>query len=246
MTIPKVFISYSHDNLEHKKWVLDLAIRLRNYGIDAILDQWDLKPGDDLPHYMETNLASSDYVLMICTKNYVIKANEGKGGVGYEKMIITSNLLSSIDESKVLPLIKQTDSKEVPTFLKTKLYIDFSNPSDFEFNFDELVRVLHKSPLFKKPPVGNNPFKENQNTEELKVKTGLHELMTIIVLRFESNNEDYVYYHDLRNDLNISRIYLDTIISEAVSKGFIRQDGDKDVWLLDAGKKYAINTNIIK
>lgn len=36
MTIPKIFISYSHDSLEHKQWVLELGSRLRNNGIDAI------------------------------------------------------------------------------------------------------------------------------------------------------------------------------------------------------------------
>ncbi|WP_211227219.1 SEFIR domain-containing protein [Saccharospirillum impatiens] len=39
MTIPRVFISYSHDSQLHKKWVLDIATRLRNSGIDAIVDQ---------------------------------------------------------------------------------------------------------------------------------------------------------------------------------------------------------------
>lgn len=48
MTIPKVFISYSHDSQEHKKWVLEFATRLRNSGVDAILDQWELQPGDDI------------------------------------------------------------------------------------------------------------------------------------------------------------------------------------------------------
>lgn len=57
MTIPRVFISYSHDSQSHKKWVMDFAIRLRNSGVDAILDQWELKPGDDLTHFMERNLA---------------------------------------------------------------------------------------------------------------------------------------------------------------------------------------------
>jgi hypothetical protein len=56
MKIPKVFISYSHDSQEHKKWVLDLATRLRNNGVDAIIDQWELRAGDDLPHFMETHL----------------------------------------------------------------------------------------------------------------------------------------------------------------------------------------------
>lgn len=87
MSIPKVFISYSHDSMEHKKWVLELAMRMRNNGIDAILDQWKLNPGDDLPHFMETNLASSDYTIMVCSTKYVEKANSGKGGVGYEKTI---------------------------------------------------------------------------------------------------------------------------------------------------------------
>ena len=64
MAIPKAFISYSHDSQEHKKWVLDFATRLRNNGVDAALDQWDLKPGDDLPHFMERGLASADRVLM--------------------------------------------------------------------------------------------------------------------------------------------------------------------------------------
>ncbi|WP_356741458.1 toll/interleukin-1 receptor domain-containing protein [Pseudoalteromonas sp. APC 3250] len=59
MSTPKVFISYSHDSQEHKKWVLDLATRLRNSGVDAIIDQWELRPGDDLPYFMETHLADS-------------------------------------------------------------------------------------------------------------------------------------------------------------------------------------------
>ncbi|HET6226405.1 MAG TPA: toll/interleukin-1 receptor domain-containing protein [Bacteroidia bacterium] len=158
MNIPKVFLSYSHDTLEHKKWMLELATRLRNSGIDAILDQFELQAGDDVPHFMETHLANSDKILMVCTERYVEKANKGEGGVGYEKMIITSNLLKKIEENKIIPIIRQTNSIDVPTFLKTKLYINFSKNDDYEFSIDDLVRTIHNAPLFKKPPVGNNPF----------------------------------------------------------------------------------------
>lgn len=158
MIIPKAFISYSHDTLEHKKWVLELATRLRNNGIDAILDQFELQPGADLPHFMETHLASANKIIMICTDKYVDKANKGQGGVGYEKMIVTSNLLKSIDENKIIPIIRQNGTAEVPTFLKSKLYINFSKKDDYEFSYDELVRTIHNSPLFEKPPIGNNPF----------------------------------------------------------------------------------------
>ena len=37
---PRVFISYSHDSLEHARRVLGLAERLREDGIDAQLDQY--------------------------------------------------------------------------------------------------------------------------------------------------------------------------------------------------------------
>ena len=159
MRIPKAFISYSHDTLQHKKWVLELATRLRNNGIDATLDQFDLQPGDDVPHFMETHLAAADKILMICTENYVGKANKGQGGVGYEKMIITSNLMKHIDQNKIIPIIKQNGSSEVPTFLKSKLYINFSKEENYEYSYDDLVRAIHNAPLFKKPEIGNNPFK---------------------------------------------------------------------------------------
>ena len=62
----------------------------------------------------------ADRVLMICTEQYVRKANAGAGGVGYEKMIVTSELMTSIDSRKVIPIIRQSGSKLVPTFLKVK------------------------------------------------------------------------------------------------------------------------------
>ena len=64
---PKVFISYSHDSPEHKRWVSELAARLRHNGIDAILDQWDLGLGDDITRFMERGIVDADRVLVICT-----------------------------------------------------------------------------------------------------------------------------------------------------------------------------------
>lgn len=48
---PKVFISYSHDSEEHKNWVLKLATHLRDHGVDVVLDQWNVRLGDDLPFF---------------------------------------------------------------------------------------------------------------------------------------------------------------------------------------------------
>ncbi|SDU67420.1 toll/interleukin-1 receptor domain-containing protein [Desulfobacula phenolica] len=245
MTIPSVFISYSHDTQEHKKWVLDLATRLRNTGIDAALDQWDLKPGDDLPHFMEQNLVSSDYVIMICTEKYVSKANSGVGGVGYEKMIITSDLLTKIDSNKIIPIIRQEGTADVPTFLKTKLYVNFSRDDEFEFSYDELVRTIHNAPLYKKPEVANNPFEPITDGKQEKTNDAVYELMAIVIHYFESGH-DYVQYKDLIGKIGKSRVMLDMIIREAVEKGYVTQASTKSLFLKEKGKFYAVDHKLVE
>ncbi|MCB9285077.1 MAG: toll/interleukin-1 receptor domain-containing protein [Lewinellaceae bacterium] len=248
--IPRVFISYSHDSLSHKKWVLEFATRLRNNGIDAIIDQWELKAGDDIPHFMETNLEQADYVLMVCTPNYVQKANAGTGGVGYEKMIITSGLLSSIDQNKVIPIVREKGNPLVPTFLKSKLYLDFSIPNNYEFNFDELIRTVHQAPVFKKPEVGNNPFVEQSEFREVRNNSGLLEVMGAIVRRYESHfSYGWESQEALFKMLNISRIYFESIIKEAredkLIEAAISTEGKPIYRLTEDGKNYAIENGLI-
>ncbi len=245
MSIPKVFISYSHDTQEHKKWVLDLATRLRGGGVDAIIDQWELRPGDDLPHFVETHLADSDYVIMVCTDRYVEKANKGVGGVGYEKMIITADLFANIDSNKIIPIIRQSGTHNVPTFLKTKLFVDFSHSGDYEYSFDELVRTFHDAPLFEKPAIGNSPFIPIEDIRPEKTGDALRELMAIVVTDFEAGY-DWSVYKSIVKKVGVSRIMLDSLIMEAKKKGLVTQDSDKDLRLAEKGKFYAVEHKLVK
>lgn len=244
MSIPKVFISYSHDTLDHKKWVLDLATKLRSSGVDASIDQWDLRPGDDLSHFMETNLVSADRVLMVCTEKYVEKANAGLGGVGYEKMIVTADSLAKISSNKVIPIIRQTLKIDIPTFLRTKLYLDFSKPEQFEFAFDELVRTIHNSPLYEKPPITktNSPV----NFQPAKPTTdNIKEVMKIAVNDYELGNRS-ISKEKLLQELNISRILLDLLLNECVKKEYLWPDSyGRSYYLADAGKMYAVENALI-
>jgi hypothetical protein len=244
MSVPKVFVSYSHDSQNHKKWVLDLATRLRNSGVDAIIDQWELKPGDDIPHFMEAYLSTSDYVLMICTNRYVEKANSGKGGVGYEKMIVTSELISNIDSNKVIPLIRQTGTREVPIFLKSKLFIDFSLDEEFEFSFDELVRAIHHAPIFIKPEIGNNPFTPLKDAIPDKSGDAIKKLMKIVIDEYESG-EKFTMRDSVREQTGISRIMTDYIIDQAVEQGLIELDESRDLILTRKGKFYAMENKMV-
>ena len=96
---------------------------------------------------------------MVCTKRYVQKANAGEGGVGYEKMIMTSSSLSKISANKVIPIVREKGDPSTPIFLATKLYVDFSKDSEIEFALDELLRHLLNAPLYQKPEIGSDPFR---------------------------------------------------------------------------------------
>lgn len=244
MNVPIAFISYSHDSQEHKKWALELAIRLRNNGIDAIIDQFELKAGDDLPHFMETNLAKSDKIIMICTERYVEKANNGEGGVGYEKMIITSSLLKKIDENKIIPIVKQQGATNLPTFLKSKLYINFSKEDDFEFNYDDLVRNIHNSPLFEKPPIGNNPFKLIKKEELNGDQKLLDSILKLIAEKQGIDTE--LALSKLRLFTTISDVMLKIVILKLVKLGYIDFVFNQNyVCMTEKGLLYGLNKNLI-
>ena len=168
MAAPKVFISYSHDSPEHKAWALNLATNLRNNGVDAILDQWDLVFGQDVSVFMQDGIVSADRVLMICSEQYVIKAEAGVGGVGFERLIVTAEVVQSIDTKKFIPLVRgNISNKKIPVFLGPRLYIDFSDDANFTSKMDDLLRELLGAPALTKPPVGPNPFSgETQKTVE--------------------------------------------------------------------------------
>ena len=164
---PKVFISYSHDSPAHKQWVSELGAKLRQKGIDVILDQWDLHPGDDMTRFMEVGVKSSDRVLVICTDSYVRKASAGEGGVGYERLIVTAQLVQDLGTNKFIPIIRQASGKEkVPTFLGTRVHIDFMDNNKFDEALMELLYELHQVPKVQKPPVGKIPFARLPSGEE--------------------------------------------------------------------------------
>jgi len=246
MSIPRVFISYSHDSAEHKSWVLDFAITLRNRGIDAVLDQWDLKPGDDLPHFMEIELTRCDYILMICTEKYVTKANAGEGGVGYEKMIMTSTLLKTIDSNIVIPIIRQSGNSLRPTFLNSKLYIDFSKNEDVEYSLDELLRTLLNSPLYEKPEIGKNPFVPMEHSKPDRTTDGLKEVMSAMSSAFENNTSDYVTMNNLLPHTTIHRLTFDKYLRLAMKKGLIGEKLPQWYIVTEKGYEYLVAHDILQ
>lgn len=167
--ISSVFISYSHDSEKHKDWVLQLATRLRSNGVNIILDRWNLTLGSDLASFMERGLSKSKRIICVCSEKYVEKANKGKGGAGYEKQIMTAELINDQNTSWVIPLIKNNpESKKTPIFLAGRMYVDFDEPHLYEIKYEELLRDLLDEPVLPIPPIGKNPFQNAKDFSQQK------------------------------------------------------------------------------
>ncbi len=159
MTNPSVFLSYSHDSAAHKAWVRKLAEDLRGQGVDATLDQWDLRHGADLVAFMEAGIREAERVLLVCSSNYVRKAEQRKGGAGYEGMIVTSHVARSTDTVKFIPLVRDNPAEPLlPDFLGPRLWLDFRDDLLYAERLEDLVRELHDLPRFRKPPLGRPAF----------------------------------------------------------------------------------------
>lgn len=182
---PKVFISYSWAVQE---WVIKLAQRLVNDGIDTIVDSWSLHPGDDKYEFMESSVTDKtiDFVLIICDKTYTEKANSRTGGVGDETVIISSKVYEKVEPKKFLPIILEKDENGKPfkpVYIESKIHFDFSDDDNYENEYEKLIRHIYNEPSAPKPKLGSKPeWLKNNSADIVPLRSG------ITILRTSNNN----------------------------------------------------------
>ena len=154
---PKVFISYSHDTVEHQERVLGLADRLRADGIDAEIDQYNAAPPEGWPLWCERQIAAADVVLMVCTETYHRRVSgdeeRGKGlGVVWEARIIRQLLYDAgaVSDKFVPVLFSDASPEQIPTPIKggTRYVVDT------EDGYEDLYRRLTGQPRLLRPALG--------------------------------------------------------------------------------------------
>ncbi|WP_374054557.1 toll/interleukin-1 receptor domain-containing protein [Rossellomorea sp. FM04394] len=142
----KIFISYSWESDEHKQFVKQIAGMLEEDGLEVKLDQWDLKPGDELALYMEKAITESDYVLVVCSEGYKRKADGRLGGSGYEAKLMATSVSMNQHIKKFIPIYVGGDWNSVsPEFLKGNLYVDLNhdiNSKKFELSYTDLLTTI--------------------------------------------------------------------------------------------------------
>ena len=131
----EVFVSYSHDTLEHISAVRELSDRLREDGIDCVLDQYEHSPPEGWPRWMDGKIHTCRYVLMVCTEAYCrrVMGTEAPGvghGVRWEGNLIYQHIYDAGSMNvKFIPVVlKDTDRPHVPTPVRGAIIYSLSCP----------------------------------------------------------------------------------------------------------------------
>ena len=88
MSVPKIFISYSHSD---KEWVRKFVETITRSGVEVWFDEFNIKPGEPLVESLEKGLRESDAVVLLLTAESINRPNlffEIGAALGMKKPII--------------------------------------------------------------------------------------------------------------------------------------------------------------
>ncbi len=142
---PKVFVSHASEDKD--RFVLRFAERLRQKGIDAWLDKWEMLPGDSLvDKIFEEGIKEAKAVIVVLSKFSVEKP--------WVREELNAAFVKRINNgSKLIPIV--IDDCEVPEALKSTLWESIADLSAYDSSFDRVVASIYGAN--EKPPIGPQP-----------------------------------------------------------------------------------------
>lgn len=127
--------------------MLPLAKRLRDAGVNAWLDMWELGVGDSLiTKIYDEGIGQADWVVVVISANSV-----GSKWVKDEMEVAKAQEIQ--DNTRLLPIV--LDGSSVPVALSSKRHLRIEDPRNYDEQFRELVQVIfnvERAPALGTPP----------------------------------------------------------------------------------------------
>ena len=216
---PKVFISHASE--DKPRFVTAFATKLRENGVDAWLDRWEMLPGDSLvDKIFEEGLKDAQAVIVVLS-NFSVS----KPWVSEE---LNASVVARISKgTKVIPVV--IDDCDVPEALKYTLWERVPDLSDFE---DPLRRIL--AAIFdvrEKPDVGEPP---EFVREVACVIDGMNSVDSLVLKRAAE--------YDLKNNSHI--VDPEDIFADLRTVGLTKQQILDSIEVLDSGGVFDVSRYI--
>jgi hypothetical protein len=142
---PKVFVSHASEDKD--RFVLGFATRLRQEGIDAWFDKWEMLPGDSLvDKIFQEGIKEAKAVIIVLSNSSI--------GKPWVKEELNAAFVKRINSgTKLIPVI--IDDCEVPEALKSTLWESITDLSAYDSNLKRIVASIYG--INEKPPIGPQP-----------------------------------------------------------------------------------------
>ncbi|MGV3617895.1 MAG: toll/interleukin-1 receptor domain-containing protein [Fimbriimonas sp.] len=142
-----VFISYSQDGEAHRARVLGLSERLRQDGVETLLDQYvNATPDEGWARWMLNSLNDASRVLCVCTETYyrrfLGREVPGKGhGADWEGALITQSLYDARSRTnRFIPvLFDPADTAFIPEPLRGRSYHVMTSEAGYRSLYDDIL-----------------------------------------------------------------------------------------------------------
>lgn len=145
MVAPKVFVSHTWE--DKARFVLEFATRLRERGIDAWLDQWEIQPGDSLVQKIfDEGLHGAAAVIIVLSSNSVNKP-------WVREEIDASFVQKLTKQTRLIPVI--IDECDVPAPVQHLLWVKIGKMDAYNTELDRIVNAIYGQT--EKPPLGPAP-----------------------------------------------------------------------------------------
>lgn len=145
MIPPKVFLSHASE--DKSRFVEKFALRLRENGVDAWFDKWEMLPGDSLvDKIFEEGLKDASAIIIILSTNSISKP--------WVKEELNSSIIARIQKgTRIIPVI--IDNCNVPESLKSTLWESIKDLNNYDDNFDKILSSIYGKSI--KPELGKPP-----------------------------------------------------------------------------------------
>jgi hypothetical protein len=142
---PRVFTCHASE--DKARFVVPFALGLRNAGIDAWVDQWEIRAGDSIVRKIfDDGLGNADAAIIVLSRYSIEKP--------WVREELDSAFMSRVEgKLRIIPVI--IEDCIVPAPLRHLRYIRIKNLANFQHELGEVIQLLFDFPI--KPPLGSPP-----------------------------------------------------------------------------------------
>jgi hypothetical protein len=179
MTNPRAFISHAKEDKE--KFVRDFATKLREHGIDAWFDEWEIGPGDSIvDKIFEEGIGHADAVIVVVSAVSVQKP--------WVRVEMNTSVIKRVEgKIKLIPVI--IDEGPTPQALTDILHVRIKDVNNYRVELDRIVGALYGT--LQKPALGEVPeYSKSSPIPATRLhKAGQHVLTTACKLSLAEDSD---------------------------------------------------------